>query len=553
MRRLPSSTSCKSQIPGAKCVAENSHLTGRVVNGFRNILQSAFFKRANTSVRAAIYRRKTVKDLLGGNATPFLALVGVTLASGPGIVTKQDELDFVCREIQRSAKKTLFSEDENDEFVREVDNKDQNDETTSSESTLTDSNYSWGLKDFEIGSVIAKGCNAVVKAARINETAKNNLNTLISGLLNGFDQMGHNQRPSLIEEAKSQGASDIGQNDDEASEDTSGIQLEQQPSKKINSICQDKDYPLAIKQLFNYDVESNAQVIFRAMYKEIVVARNCSLPDEIEIWTRGLHSRKKTLPAHPNIIEMPLAFADFIQGSSEAMHLYPDALPQRLNPNGVGRNMSLFLVMKRYDCTLKEFLKSFQGTDGKFHLSWKKSLVLLTQLLEGINHMVENEIAHRDLKTDNILVNKAPPIENEKPEKKNSSNCGFPHLVITDFGCCLADSEIGLKLPYNSCEIDRGGNMALMAPEVLNAEPGVWSKIDYSKADVWAAGAIAYELFGAPNPLYARTRLKTNGKKRTLLNRYESDLYALVGFDVPCYYILYSFSLNILHLLLKQR
>ena len=126
MRRLPSSTSCKSQIPGAKCVAENSHLTERVVNGFRNIFQSAFFKRANTSVRAAIYRRKTVKDLLGGNATPFLALVGVTLASGPGIVTKQDELDFVCREIQRSAKKTLFSEDENDEFLREADNKEQN-------------------------------------------------------------------------------------------------------------------------------------------------------------------------------------------------------------------------------------------------------------------------------------------------------------------------------------------------------------------------------------------------------------------------------------------
>ena len=253
------------------------------------------------------------------------------------------------------------------------------------------------------------------------------------------------------------------------------------------------------------------------MYREIVVARDTSLPDGIAEWSRGLHSRKKTLPPHPNIIEMPLAFTDFIPNSSEAMDLYPDALPQRLNPNGAGRNMSLFLVMKRYDCTLREFLESVKDGDGKLAINWKTSLILLTQLMEGITHMANHEIAHRDLKSDNILVNRtmsSPPLDTKEAQYQ------FPHLVISDFGCCLADSKLGLKLPYTSYETDRGGNMALMAPEVKNAEPGIFTSIDYSKADVWSAGAIAYELFGAPNPFYTENNIRRKGNKKNPFSRY---------------------------------
>lgn len=41
-----------------------------------------------------------------------------------------------------------------------------------------------------------------------------------------------------------------------------------------------------------------------------------------------------------------------------------------------------------------------------------------------------------------------------------------PWLVITDFGCCLADETVGLRLPFPSAYVDRGGNGSLMAPEV---------------------------------------------------------------------------------------
>ena len=90
------------------------------------------------------------------------------------------------------------------------------------------------------------------------------------------------------------------------------------------------------------------------------------------------------------------------------------------------------------------------------NLSSKTSLALLTQLLEGLSHLNKNKVAHRDLKSDNILV--------------NDSEDEMPHLVITDFGDCLAEKEIGLQMPYETEEICKGGNAQLMAPEVVYAE-----------------------------------------------------------------------------------
>lgn len=43
---------------------------------------------------------------------------------------------------------------------------------------------------------------------------------------------------------------------------------------------------------------------------------------------------------------------------------------------------------------------------------------------------------------------------------------GCPRLVITDFGCCLAQGDSDLRLPFNSTYVDKGGNASLMAPEV---------------------------------------------------------------------------------------
>ena len=59
------------------------------------------------------------------------------------------------------------------------------------------------------------------------------------------------------------------------------------------------------------------------------------------------------------------------------------------------------------------------------------------------------------------------------------------------------------------CDVDtgteRGGNNAHLSPEVLNARPGPRKTLNYSKQPVWAAGVLAHELAGHPNPFQKGT------------------------------------------------
>ncbi|MBN3273103.1 PINK1 kinase, partial [Polyodon spathula] len=138
----------------------------------------------------------------------------------------------------------------------------------------------------------------------------------------------------------------------------------------------------------------------------------------------------------------------------------------------------LCLCACSYPCTLRQSLQVSLPDN-------REATLLILQLLEGVDHLNRQGIAHRDFKSDNILLER--------------DSVGCPRLVITDFGCCLAEQHLWLKLPFNSYGVDRGGNACLMAPEVI---PGPGVVIDYSKADAWAVGAIAYEIFGLPNPFY---------------------------------------------------
>lgn len=50
-----------------------------------------------------------------------------------------------------------------------------------------------------------------------------------------------------------------------------------------------------------------------------------------------------------------------------------------------------------YPCTLREFLKV--SSVGKWHGS-----LMVLQLLEGVDHLCRQGVAHRDLKSDNVLL-----------------------------------------------------------------------------------------------------------------------------------------------------
>jgi len=384
----------------------------------RRTLLNNVLKRVTNS-QAAILRRRAFHQLTTqGNSAPFLALVGVSLASGSGILTKEDEIESVCFEIRQTVGKTRLLEPDID--------RDQ-----------SETGHEWSLADFQLGKSIAKGCSAVVYEAKLKKENDN---------VQGSPQ----------------------------------------------------NFPLAIKMMFNYHAASNAFTILRAMHRETVPTRSMSIPSDMDCLYRQLDTDKARVDAHPNIVEMVTVFTDQVPALPGDLQMYGDALPPRLNPSGYGRNMSLFLVMKKYDLSLAAYLEQNREV-----LTSRTSLILLTQLLEGVAYLASSGVAHRDLKSDNLLISL-------------SGGAQFPQLVITDFGCCLADTYNRLRLPYHTYETDKGGNAALMAPEVALARPGPFTSINYERADLWTAGSIAYEIFGGENPFY---KMDSRTYKETSLPR----------------------------------
>ncbi|OQR72825.1 serine/threonine-protein kinase PINK1 [Tropilaelaps mercedesae] len=156
----------------------------------------------------------------------------------------------------------------------------------------------------------------------------------------------------------------------------------------------------------------------------------------------------------------------------------------------------MFLVMKRYHCSLRDYLRN--GRIEKCQRPGHVRLSLCTQLFEAITHLVTHGVAHRDVKLDNILVELLG----------SNGECSMvPRIALADFGCCLipADCITPLKLAFSSGQVSKGGNAALMPPEVQLAKPGLLSCIDYSKADLWSAATLIYEIYGQRNPFYEGT------------------------------------------------
>lgn len=199
-----------------------------------------------TNTQAAILRRRTAQQLFTGHSGPFLALVGVSLASGTGkagidltssslieiriltdvfsigLITKEDEVECVCSEIrQAAAKMQTLAQKSEPTFGHQANSADPSGNLETS----------CLLKDFQIGPIVAKGCNAVVFAAQWAREK-------VAGLNEAMKSMG--QTPLMMEPAKI-------------------IDSDKAVEKE------DTTFPLAIKMMFNYEAESNAMAIISAM------------------------------------------------------------------------------------------------------------------------------------------------------------------------------------------------------------------------------------------------------------------------------------------------
>ena len=111
----------------------------------------------------------------------------------------------------------------------------------------------------------------------------------------------------------------------------------------------------------------------------------------------------------------------------------------------------------------------------------REAVAILKEVLDALAHAHEQGVVHRDIKPDNVLLS-------------------GKHAVVTDFGVAKAVSASTGESSLTSLGVALG-TPAYMSPEQAAANPHV----DH-RADVYAVGALAYEMlcgqppFAGPNP-----------------------------------------------------
>ncbi|KAK8771559.1 hypothetical protein V5799_025199 [Amblyomma americanum] len=299
--------------------------------------------------RAADLRRQAGRQLFAGARLPLMGLTGVCLVSKPSLLSREEELESICvalRELALAGNK--------ERVVAELPDREQ-----------------LGLHDLELGALLGQGANAVVYSGRWRKTE------------GGEGSAGLTELREELTERDAAAPAKPNVLDEESGflEQPSGMREAGEP------------FDLAVKVLFNYYAASNATAIWDSLQKECLpVLVNQLLPPGR--WCCRL-------PPHPHLVEMWVAFVDVVSLLPGATLLWPSALSPRLHPQGCGRNATLYLVMRRYQCSLPDYLRSFPRVvagDPRVRLS------LLCQLLEALCHLAQHGVAHRDLKADNCLL-----------------------------------------------------------------------------------------------------------------------------------------------------
>ena len=268
-----------------------------------------------------------------------------------------------------------------------------------------------------------------------------------------------------------------------------------------DAFTNDQDFNLVVKKLFNYcdDRVTDPGLIPQCMHRECLTLRRDGSKMDIDTLLRDSSPH---LSYHPFVVEVLAAFLDDVIITDQSQRDFPAAMPRQLNPDVCfGHTQTLYLIMDRRPSTLRSFLSNNPN------ISMVTRCLLVAQLFEGLAHLSDHGVAHRDLKTDNILVTEVN---------------GEVRLEICDFGCCLAPKDGDLRVRYPDLHRSKGGNACLLPPEIALAEPGPHKVLDFYKSDIWAAGAIAYEIFGLANPFYPNQNI--HHKNLSASEYAESDL-----------------------------
>lgn len=180
---------------------------------------------------------------------------------------------------------------------------------------------------------------------------------------------------------------------------------------------------------------------------DVYLARDTILERDVAI--------KALRPEYVHDAEFTARFDREAQAATSLTH------PNIVNIYDVGEDGDvLYMVMEYIDgLTLKEYIKRYGPIDVQVALD------ILKQIASAIAHAHENDIVHRDIKPQNILIDKAGQAK------------------VTDFGIAIALSATALTQTNSIL-----GSVHYLSPE--QARGGMATK----KSDIYSIGIVFYEL-----------------------------------------------------------
>ncbi|KAL1505250.1 hypothetical protein ABEB36_004856 [Hypothenemus hampei] len=136
---------------------------------------------------------------------------------------------------------------------------------------------------------------------------------------------------------------------------------------------------------------------------------------------------------------------------------------------------------------------------------------IISQLADAISYLHKNDIVHRDVKMENILLVEPPEM---------SGNEYF--IKLTDFGLSIFKTGVGIK----SLMTDYCGTITYMPPEILQMK--TYSEL----CDVWAIGVILFMLLYGKNPFMDKTDDAIAFKICNEEPDYESDIVSYEAIEL---------------------